>query len=510
VADRTPSEHRRPLQRPTRNFHNIEDNVVKRQLASALNSVFERYDPLLSLTQDGARTRRRCRHWPTRPRRSWPRRCRGGVIVRSVTIPSVRFDDNIQQKINQYLAAVRRDADRPAAPEDRRGPEEGQRPAVVGQHTTGVLYQNCLDMVERMVKEGKELPAGFTCGIPPTGGRAGAVRPLAGTARPHCLCGHVGDQSGAALRRRVPRSPPVWSVIDGGRIAGVEAAVPDGLDVVRPRRTWTLLPGLVDAHTHLVFDAGDDAVGRLDTVDDEQLLDGARVAALSALDAGITTVRDLGDRSYVTVRLRDEFASEPGSGPQILAAGPPITTPRGHCWFLGGETRGADGVRAAVRERVERGADVIKVMASGGEITPGSRPWEAQFGLEELRAAVSEAHRHGLPVTAHAHGATGIANVAAAGFDSLEHCSFRTADGAQADPVIIDALVQAGVVISATLGHLPDQPVPPHIAELIPRFSRVFQQVRASGARIICSRTPGSIARSRMTCCPGAWRRWST
>jgi len=279
-------------------------------------------------------------------------------------------------------------------------------------------------------------------------------------------------------------------VVDGGRIAGVESGVPEGMDVV-DLGDVTLLPGLVDAHTHLVFDAGADAVGRLDIVDDEALLDGARVAALTALEAGITTLRDLGDRGYVTMRLREEFAAEPGSGPQILASGPPITTPRGHCWFLGGEARGADGVRAAVRERAERGADVIKVMASGGEITPGSRPWEAQFGLDELRAAVSEAHRLGLPITAHAHNAAGIANVAAAGFDSLEHCSFRTADGAQADPVIIDALLQAGVAISATLGHLPGQPVQPHIAELIPKFSRVFHQIRASGARVVCSSDAG-------------------
>lgn len=289
--------------------------------------------------------------------------------------------------------------------------------------------------------------------------------------------------------------PTAVVVVDGGRVAGVEGAVPPGMDVV-DLGDVTLLPGLVDAHTHLVFDAGDDAVGRLDTVDDDGLLEGARVAALSALEAGITTVRDLGDRGYVAVRLRDEFAAEPGSGPQVLAAGPPITTPRGHCWFLGGEARGADGVRAAVRERAERGADVIKVMASGGEITPGSRPWEAQFGLEELRAAVSEAHRLGLPITAHAHGAAGIANVAAAGFDSLEHCSFRTPDGAQADPVIIDALLQAGVAISATLGHLPGQPVPPHIAELIPKFSRVFHQVRASGARVVCASDAG-ISRAK-------------
>jgi imidazolonepropionase-like amidohydrolase len=284
-------------------------------------------------------------------------------------------------------------------------------------------------------------------------------------------------------------------IVDGGRIVDVAATAPDGLDVA-DLGDVTLLPGLVDAHTHLVFDASDKAVGRLDTVDDDGLLAGARVAALNALEAGITTVRDLGDRGYVTMRLRDEFAAEPGSGPEILAAGPPITTPRGHCWFLGGEARGADGVRAAVRERAGRGANVIKVMASGGEITPGSRPWEAQFGLDELRAAVGEAHRLGLPITAHAHSAAGIANVAAAGFDSVEHCSFRTQTGAQADPVIIDALVQAGVTVSATLGHLPHEAVPPHIAELIPQFSRVFQQIRASGARVVCSSDAG-ISRAK-------------
>jgi imidazolonepropionase-like amidohydrolase len=289
--------------------------------------------------------------------------------------------------------------------------------------------------------------------------------------------------------------PQCVVVVDGGVIVDLTETVPAGLDTV-DLGDVTLLPGLVDSHTHLVFDAGDDAVGRLDTVDDEALLSGARVAALTALEAGITTLRDLGDRGYVTMRLRDEFASEPGSGPQILAAGPPITTPRGHCWFLGGEARGADGVRAAVRERAGRGADVIKVMASGGEITPGSKPWEAQFGLDELRAAVDEAHHLGLPITAHAHNAAGIANVAAAGFDSVEHCSFRTQTGAQADPVIVDALVQAGVTVSATLGHLPDEPVPPHIAELIPQFSRVLAQVRASGARVVCSSDAG-ISRAK-------------
>src|SRR3982750_3789092 len=89
--------------------------------------------------------------------------------------------------------------------------------------------------------------------------------------------------------------PTVVVIVDGGRISGLAQTVPEGLDAV-DLGDVTLLPGLVDAHTHLVFDAGSDAVGRLDTVDDEALLEGARIAALNALEAGITTVRDLGDR----------------------------------------------------------------------------------------------------------------------------------------------------------------------------------------------------------------------
>jgi regulator of protease activity HflC (stomatin/prohibitin superfamily) len=150
-----------------RNFGNIEDNVVKRQLASALNSVFERYDPLLSLTKTGSE-QAPLSSLADQTREKLSASMPPGVIVRSVTIPSVRFDDNIQQKINQYLAAV---AETQIA-QQRQKTAEAQKKAndllSSANNTTGVLYQNCLDMVERMVKEGKELPAGFTCGTPPT------------------------------------------------------------------------------------------------------------------------------------------------------------------------------------------------------------------------------------------------------------------------------------------------------------------------------------------------------
>jgi imidazolonepropionase-like amidohydrolase len=298
--------------------------------------------------------------------------------------------------------------------------------------------------------------------------------------------GHLFDGVSAALVEQ-----PVV-LVQAGRIVAVGSggAAPAEAEVV-DLGSATLLPGLVDAHLHLAFDASPDPVGRLDTVDDDQLLDGMRAAARTALAAGITTVRDLGDRGYLALRLRDELAGSPAAGPQVLAAGPPITTTRGHCWFLGGQAEGVEGVRAAVREHADRGVDVIKVMATGGELTPGTHSHRAQYGLAELRAAVEEAHRHGLPIAAHAHAGVGIANAVAAGVDTVEHCSFLTEDSARVDPEVLDALVRAGVVVSLTLGFLPRFTPPPRIAGLLPYLTVAARLVRASGATIVCSSDAG-------------------
>ncbi|NUR71072.1 MAG: amidohydrolase family protein [Hamadaea sp.] len=276
-------------------------------------------------------------------------------------------------------------------------------------------------------------------------------------------------------------------LVEQGRIVAAAAGLEPPADAeVVELGDATLMPGLVDAHIHLTFDASRDAVGRFDRVDDAELLTGAREAAARALRAGVTTVRDLGDRNYVTLALRDE----PGL-PRILSAGPPITSVKGHCWFLGGEALGVDGVRQAVRERAERGVDVVKVMATGGELTAGTHPHLAQFGMAAMRAAVDEAHRAGLPITAHAHGAPGIFNAAAAGFDSVEHCSFTTETGASADDAVIQALLANGVTVSATLGHLPGLELPPRIAALIPQLSAVFHRIREAGVPVVCSSDAG-------------------
>ncbi|KAA6222972.1 amidohydrolase family protein [Streptomyces albofaciens JCM 4342] len=272
-------------------------------------------------------------------------------------------------------------------------------------------------------------------------------------------------------------------LIENGRIAAVR---PGGIPLVGTEildlGTATLLPGFIDTHTHLAFDASDDVIGRLTAADDATLLERIRAAARASLAAGVTTVRDLGDRGYLTLRLRAETARNPAAGPHIVASGPPLTTTRGHCWFLGGQAEGVAGVRAAVRERAERGADVVKVMVTGGDLTPGSDPYSVQYGRDELRAVVDEAHRHGLPTAAHAHAVTGIREAVAAGFDTVEHCFFLTESGVDFDRRVIEEMVRRAIPASLTLGALPGGPPPPaHIARRIPSLIAGLTTLREAG-----------------------------
>jgi imidazolonepropionase-like amidohydrolase len=168
--------------------------------------------------------------------------------------------------------------------------------------------------------------------------------------------------------------------------------------------------------------------------------------------AGVTTARDLGGRGYLALRARDAVAAGDEPGPRILAAGPPLTAPQGHCWFLGGEVDGEDDARALVRAHVAAGVDVIKVMATGGFLTPGTTPWDASFDEQTLHAIVEESHRLGRLVAAHCHGIEGIRRALAAGVDTLEHCSFVEEGGGKGfDDELADAIVASGAYVSPTM-----------------------------------------------------------
>lgn len=256
---------------------------------------------------------------------------------------------------------------------------------------------------------------------------------------------------------------PSTVLIGGGRIVDVDttgSAPPAHAEMLDLGRDVCLLPGLIDAHVHLALDASTDVVARLVTLDDSQLLAQMAQSARRALRAGITTVRDLGDRSFLALRLREQLDSGDDPGPEIIASGPPITIRGGHCHFFGGAASGAAELRAAVRQRAERGCEVVKVMVSGGHLTPGSSPHESQYhesqyDLADLRLIVTEAHRLGLRTAAHVHGPRSIADAVRAGFDTLEHVTFLTADGVSADPTIMAAIVESGAVVSATVGEVP-------------------------------------------------------
>ncbi|MGH3647119.1 MAG: amidohydrolase family protein, partial [Micromonosporaceae bacterium] len=279
--------------------------------------------------------------------------------------------------------------------------------------------------------------------------------------------------------------PGVVSV-DEGRIVNVTSGSTDGADTIDLGDDVTLLPGLIDTHVHLVFDCSPAAADNVQQVSDEELAAQLRQRTRAALTAGVTTLRDLGDRRFNTLPLRDELAKQLDAGPQLLCSGPPVTSAKGHCWFLGGavpENATPEQLRAAVAERADRGVDVIKVMATGGEMTPGTYSHVAQFSADELRTLVEAAHERGLPVAAHAHGGEGIRHALAAGVDTIEHCSFIGADGVESDPELIRELADSGVIASVTAGTAPGNhpPPPPRIAALLPLLVEHLRTLLASG-----------------------------
>jgi len=281
-------------------------------------------------------------------------------------------------------------------------------------------------------------------------------------------------------------------LIRDGKISDLDASgaqPPEGAQVFDFGPDACVLPGLIDAHVHLSFDASADVVTSLADRDDIALLDHMEAAAMRALHAGVTTVRDLGDRKYLSLKLSDRGPS--AELPHILASGPPITTNGGHCYFLGGEAEGAAALRAAVLERAERGCDVVKVMVSGGNLTAGSRPHESQYDLATLRIVVDEAHRAGLPAAAHVHGAQAVADAVEAGFDTLEHVTFFTADGVDADPALLDRIAASGVVVSVTAGNVPNAPAPhPAIAQRMAAILANHGRMFRAGATMV----PGTDA----------------
>ncbi|MGQ0463829.1 MAG: amidohydrolase family protein [Sporichthyaceae bacterium] len=258
----------------------------------------------------------------------------------------------------------------------------------------------------------------------------------------------------------------------------------------------TLMPGLIDGHVHLTFSAANATVAEYEREAAEGLctltLRAARNLALSAA-CGVTTVRDLGTLNEVAFAARAAVADGRIVGPRVLTSGEPITVTGGHCHWFSHQCDTPDDVRVAVRRQVSAGADTIKIFASGGMLTPRTNPAAPQFDAPELAACLREARRLGVPVAAHAHSAEAIALAVAAGVDTLEHCSFETADGGVAyDPAVGEAMAAAGIAFCPTEGdisRLADDPALNGLP-MVQGLLRRLPYVRAAKRRLLAAGAP--------------------
>jgi imidazolonepropionase-like amidohydrolase len=214
-------------------------------------------------------------------------------------------------------------------------------------------------------------------------------------------------------------------VVEDGRIASVGPAhgLPSNTEAV-DLGDVTLMPGLVDAHVHLVWDASaepHEVVQR-----ESRALTVLRCANNAAhhLRAGVTTVRDVGSTDGLAVEIGRAVELGILCGPRVVAAGRAIAMTGGHGWFLGREADGPDALRRAVREEIKAGASCIKLMASGGVYGHAEEPGSPQLTVEEMRSGVEEAHKAGRKAAAHAYSVEAINNALEAGVDSVEHGSF--------------------------------------------------------------------------------------
>jgi len=219
-------------------------------------------------------------------------------------------------------------------------------------------------------------------------------------------------------------------VIQGDKIVSVggTAEAPAGAQVINLSNA-TVLPGLIDAHTHITFNPSF-GYSMLGISAPREALIGAKNARIT-LEAGFTTVRNVGASDFTDVALRDAINAGDVTGPRMIVSGPALSITGGHCdnnllpyeyhATGGGVADGVEAVQHKTREIIKYGADVIKICATGGVLSKGDDPNAAQFTLEEMKAIVADAHRLGRKVAAHAHGAQGVIWASEAGVDSVEH-----------------------------------------------------------------------------------------
>jgi imidazolonepropionase-like amidohydrolase len=249
--------------------------------------------------------------------------------------------------------------------------------------------------------------------------------------------GRILIRAGHVLDIRTGVEKPLQTIVVSGNLITAISPTASTPKLAQDREidlgTLTLLPGLIDVHTHLTSDTNYDPYHELSTSVAKSALIGARNARVT-LEAGFTTVRNVGAEGYADVDLRDAINEGLVEGPHMLVSGPALGITGGHCdenllpfqyhVQASGVADGIESVQHKVREVIKYGADVVKFCATGGVLSKGDDPQAAQYTLEEMKALVADAHRLGRKVAAHAHGSQGILWATQAGVDSIEHGSY--------------------------------------------------------------------------------------
>lgn len=262
--------------------------------------------------------------------------------------------------------------------------------------------------------------------------------------------GRFIDGAGSAPRANVTIR------VEDGVITSVDERAPASGEVVIDLSEYSVLPGLFNMHVHSVLPGDGTPFHEWMELPDELLLLQAHANALASLHAGVTTLRDCGGKGSLMFRLRDAIRSGIIPGPRYVLSGHALTITGGHCRFFGGEVDGPEEMRKAARRLLKEGADFIKIFASGGG-TIGTYPQFPAFDVDELRAAIHEAHKIGKVASCHCTCAASIVNALDAGTDHIEHCSFLTgAMTVEYDDDIARRVADSGVYVTPTLQTMHD------------------------------------------------------
>jgi imidazolonepropionase-like amidohydrolase len=260
-------------------------------------------------------------------------------------------------------------------------------------------------------------------------------------------------------------------VIGGGRIEEIRAG-----DGEYDLAAACVTPGLVNAHVHLEASGEPDLFAMVQTTTASQRMLRAVANARKSLKAGVTTVRDLGCSNAIAQSIRDAVEAGLVPGPRIRAAGNVLCMTGGHGWPIGREIVSPHDARNAVREQMKAGADCIKVIATGGVLTKGAVPGNAQLCPDELSFAIEEAHRHGLRVAAHAIGSEGIKNALRANIDSVEHGTLLDDEGVALLKEHGAYLVPTLTAAACILEHIEDGTQPQYVVDKAKALGEVIER----------------------------------